>query len=101
MAGLSQALVISATGIVMLIMTTMVLGQVVDYFVWFGTTTDIQNPTLRNCMDEIMVFGKWFYYLTFYIGLTFMVYPFIWLVRINTYEDVIPAGLAQEYEGYQ
>ena len=47
MAGLSQALVISATGIVMLIMTTMVLGQVVDYFVWFGTTTDIQNPVFH------------------------------------------------------
>ena len=98
MAGLSQALIISATGVVMIILVVMCLGSVVDYFTWFGTTVEIVNPVLRHCMDEIMVFSKWFYYLCFYIGLTFVVYPFIWLVRINQYEDVIPANMLEQYQ---
>jgi len=91
MAGLTQALVVSATGIMILIFTTMVLGQVVDLFVYYGTTWEIQNATLRVCMDQLMVFATWFYYLTFYSGLSFMAYPFIFLVKINQYEDVMPA----------
>ncbi len=97
MAGLSQALLISATGVVMMILITMTVGTVVDYFMWFGTSLDIQNPILRHCMDDIMVFGRWFYLVIFYISLVFMAYPFIWLVRINTYEDVVPASAEYMY----
>jgi hypothetical protein len=91
MAGLTQALIVSASGIMILIFTTTVLGQVVDLFVYYGTTWEIVNPTLRVCMDQLMVFATWFYYLTFYSGLVFMIYPFVYLVKINRYEDIIPA----------
>jgi len=99
MAGLTQALVVSASGIMILIFTTMVLGQVVDLFVYYGTTWEIQNQTLRICMDQLMVFATWFYYLTFYSGITFMIYPFIYLVKINQYEDIVPASGAYDEEG--
>ena len=97
MAGLSQALLISATGVVMMILITMTVGTVVDYFMWFGTSLDIQNPVLRQCMDSIMVFGRWFYLVIFYISLVFVAYPFIWLVRVNQYEDIVPANAQYEY----
>jgi hypothetical protein len=99
MAGLTQALVVSASGVLMLIFTTLVLGQVVDLFVYYGTTWEIQNAILRSCMNELMVFATWFYYLTFYSGIVFMLYPFIYLVKINRYEDVIPAqnDYSEEY----
>lgn len=99
MAGLTQALVVSASGVMMLIFTTLVLGQVVDLFVYYGTTWEISNQILRTCMDELMVFATWFYYLTFYSGLVFMTYPFVYLVKINRYEDVIPtsANYDEEY----
>jgi hypothetical protein len=101
MAGLTQALVVSASGIMILIFTTMVLGQVVDLFVYYGTTWEIANQTLRLCMNELMVFATWFYYLTFYSGLVFMIYPFIYLVKINRYEDVIPAQANYDEEYMQ
>jgi type III secretory pathway component EscS len=99
MAGLTQALIVSASGIMILIFTTMVLGQVVDLFVYYGTTWEIQNQTLQICMNELMVFATWFYYLTFYSGLIFMIYPFIYLVKVNRYEDIVPAqsGYDEEY----
>jgi hypothetical protein len=97
MAGLTQALVVSASGIVILIFTTMVLGQIVDLFVFYGTTWEIYNPMLRQCMNELMVFAQWFYYMTFYSGLMFTVYPFIYLVKINRYEDILPANAGNEY----
>jgi len=98
MAGLTQALVVSATGIMILIFTTMVLGQVVDLFVYYGSTWEISNATLRVCMDQLMMFAHWFYLLTFYSGIMFMVYPFIFLVKINTYEDVVPQGANYDEE---
>lgn len=101
MAGFTQALVVSAAGIMILIFTTMVLGQVVDLFIFYGTTWEIQNLVLRQCMNELMVFGQWFYYLTFYSGIVFMIYPFIYLVKINRYEDVIPAQANYDEEYMQ
>jgi hypothetical protein len=92
MAGLTQALIVSASGIMILLFTTMVLGQVVDLFIFYGSTWEIQNATLRVCMDQLMVFGTWFYYLTFYSGLIFTIYPFIYLVKVNRYEDIVPAS---------
>jgi len=97
MSGLTQALIISATGVVMMILITMTLGTVVDYFLWFSTTLEIQNPILRQCMDSITIFGRWFYLLIFYIALVFVAYPFIWLVKIHSYEDVVPADANYGY----
>jgi hypothetical protein len=97
MAGLTQALVVSAAGIMILIFTTMALGQIVDLFVYYGTTWEINNAMLRVCMDQLMVFAHWFYLLTFYSGIAFMVYPFIYLVKINRYEDVEPAQSQYQY----
>jgi hypothetical protein len=98
MAGLTQALIVSASGILILIFTTLVLGQVVDLFVYYGTTWEINNAVLRTCMDQLMTFATWFYYLTFYSGLVFLVYPFIYLVKINRYEDVIPSSANYDEE---
>lgn len=99
MAGLTQALMVSAAGIMILLFTTMVLGQVVDLFVYYGSTWEINNANLRVCMDQLMVFAHWFYILTFYSGIAFMIYPFIYLVKINRYEDVVPtqANYDEEY----
>ena len=97
MAGLTQALVVSAAGIMILIFTTMALGQIVDLFVYYGTTWEINDAMLRQCMDQLMVFAHWFYLLTFYSGIAFMVYPFIYLVKINRYEDVEPAQGQYQY----
>jgi hypothetical protein len=88
--GLTQALSVAATGIIMLVFDAFVLGQIVDLFVYYAATWEIHTPLMRQCMDELMIFGKWFYYIIYIMGILFVVYPIIYVIKRHRYMDVEP-----------
>jgi uncharacterized membrane protein len=88
--GLTQALAVATTGIIILIFDTLVLGQVVDLFVYYAATWELHQPVFRELMDQIMLFGRWFYYLIYILGILFVVYPIIFIIKRHRYMDVEP-----------
>lgn len=96
--GLTQALAIATTGIIILVFDTLVLGQVVDLFVYYAATWELHLPIFREMMSEFMLFGRWFYYLIYILGVLFVVYPIIFIIKRHRYMDVEPV---QDQNVYQ
>ncbi len=82
--GLTQALVIAAVGVFMMLITTIALGPVVDEFIVLGGSFDL-SPWSQGMMGEVMVYGEWFYIMVKVVALTFIAYPFIYTVRRHKY----------------
>lgn len=83
--GLTQALIISATGVFMMLITTIAVGPVVDQFVVLGGSFEL-SPWAQRMMGEVMIYGDWFYIMIRIVALTFIVYPFIYTVRRHKYQ---------------
>ncbi len=96
--GLTQALAIATTGIVILVFQTLVLGQVVDLFVYYAATWEIHSPMFRELMDQFMLFGRWFYYIIYILGILFVIYPVIFIIKRHRYMDVEPVQDQQIYQ---
>jgi hypothetical protein len=86
--GLTQALSISAFGIVLLAFDTLVLGQIVDLFVYYAGTWTLTNSYMKEAMAQILVFGTWFYAIIFIMAWLFMAYPVIFIIKRHRYMDV-------------
>jgi len=97
-AGLTQALAISATGIVILTFDAFALGVVVDYFVYLASTLPIELPIFRELMSDFILFGKWFYYIIYILGILFVIYPVIYTIKRHRYMDVEPANDERVYQ---
>jgi hypothetical protein len=95
-AGLTQALSIAAFGIVMLAFDTLVLGQIVDLFVYYASTWELQNDFMRALMQQIMVFATWFYTIIFIMAWLFMAYPVIYIIKRHRYMDVEDVSQTEE-----
>ena len=95
-AGLTQALSIAAFGIVMLAFDTLVLGQVVDLFVYYASTWQLDNAFMRELMQQILVFATWFYAIIFIMAWLFMAYPVIYIIKRHRYMDVEDVSQTEE-----
>jgi hypothetical protein len=96
--GLTQALTVSATGIVVLTINTFILGQVVDLFSYYASTWELHSTAMRFSMDQIMVFARWFYYIIYILGVVFCAYPIIFVIKRHRYMDVEPVMDQQIYQ---
>ena len=86
--GLTQALTMSAVGIVMLALDVLVMWQVVDLFVYYASTWEINNVMLKGSMQQLMIFGQWFYYIVMIMSILFLAYPVIFVIKRHRYMDV-------------
>ena len=80
----------------MLVIDTLALGPVVDYFVAFAGNLDIHDPTMLFCMHEILTFGSWFYYLIFLCGCTLILYLPVYTIKRHRYMDVEPSMVEEQ-----
>ena len=94
--GMTQALTISAFGIVMLAFDVMILGQIVDLFVYYGASWELNSPVMKECMTQVLVFGTWFYAIIFVMAWLFMAYPVIYIIKRHRYMDVEDVGSNEE-----
>lgn len=76
-ASVIQDLGFSIFGLLILVIDTLALGPIVDYFVDFATTLEILNPSMMSSMAGMVWFGNWFYYILFITGVLFLVYPIL------------------------
>lgn len=90
--GLTQALAVAAAGIVMLIIDTICLGPIVDTFIYYASTWAPQLVVFKQQMQAFVVFGQWFYYIIFVLGLIFLAYPIIFVIKRHRYMDVEPVS---------
>jgi hypothetical protein len=96
--GLTQALAVSATGIIVLVFDVFCLGVIVDYFVMLAATLPIELPIFREIMGQFMLFGQWFYYIIGILGILFVIYPIIYTIKRHRYMDVEPVNDQQIYQ---
>lgn len=83
--GLTQALVISAIGVFVMLVVTIAVGPVVDEFVILGGSFEL-TPWGQRLMGEFMVYGEWFYIMIKIVAIVFLAYPFIYTVRRHRYQ---------------
>lgn len=86
--GMTQALVLGASGLIMLVILNFCLGIVVDFFTDFASLLEIQNLTLRECMGTIMSFSQWFYWIINIMMVLFCAYPIIFIIFRHRYSEV-------------
>ena len=96
--GLTQALAVSATGILILVFDAFCLGVVVDYFVYLASTLPIELPVFKELMSQFILFGQWFYYIIAILGILFVIYPVIYTIKRHRYMDVEPVNDQQIYQ---
>lgn len=87
--GLTQALIISACGILMLIISLIGLGPIVDEFVWIGGSFELSSWG-QQYMPGFMIYGEWFYLVIRILGVMYLIWPFIYLLRRHQYRDLAP-----------
>ncbi len=86
--GLTQALAISISGLVILVFDTVLLGQIVDLFVYYASTWELYNPVMRACMQSMILFGQAFYWVILILAICFVVYPVIYVIKRHRYMDI-------------
>jgi hypothetical protein len=86
--GLTQALTVAATGVVMLLFDVFILGMVVDLFVYYAATWELGTVWGKECMLQMQLFGSWFYYIIYILGILFVVYPIIFVIKRHRYMDI-------------
>ena len=94
--GLTQALTMSAIGLVTLAFDVLVLGQIVDLFVYYAGTWEIQNEYMAALMSQLMVFGNWFYYIILLSAILFIIYPFIFIFKRHRWVDQEEISMSEE-----
>ena len=87
--GLTQALLLSACGILMLIISVIGLGPIVDEFVVLSGTYDL-SPWGQQLMPETLIYAEWFYLSLRILGVMYLIWPFIYLFRRHRYRDLGP-----------
>jgi hypothetical protein len=87
-AGLTQALTIAISGLVILAFDTLVLGQIVDLFSYYATSWELQNIYMRACMSQMIMFSTWFYWIIMVLAVCFVIYPIIYVIKRHRYMDV-------------
>lgn len=96
--GLTQALAVSAAGIITLVFDVFCLGTVVDYFVYLASTLPIETPIFQELMLQFIMFGQYFYYIIAILGIYFVLYPVIYTIKRHRYMDVEPVNDQQIYQ---
>lgn len=84
--GLTQALVISLIGIVMLLFDVFSLGPVVDTFIVTAGSFPLTSWG-QSMMPHVLLYGEWFYLIIKIIAVVFVIYPFIYLFRRHKYTN--------------
>jgi hypothetical protein len=97
-AGLTQALAVSATGIITLVFDVFCLGTIVDYFVYLASTLPIELPIFQELMSDIILFAAWFYYIIAILGILFIIYPVIYTIKRHRYMDLENVNDQQVYQ---
>lgn len=97
--GLTQALAVSLAGIVLLIFEIVLIGPIVDMFVWLAATLELNSAMGIATMPGIMVFAKWFYYIIYFLGVLFVIYPVIFIIKRHRYMDVEPTQFDEQTQG--
>ena len=97
-AGLTQALAVSITGIIVLVFDVFCLGTIVDYFVYLASTLPIETPIFKEIMLQFILFGQWFYYIIGILGVLFVIYPVIFVIKRHRYLDVEAVNDQQVYQ---
>jgi hypothetical protein len=97
-AGLTQALAVSATGIITLVFDVFCLGTVVDYFTYLASTLPIELPVFKDIMSQMIIFSQWFYYIIAILGVLFVLYPIAYVIRRHRYMDIEPVNDQQIYQ---
>ena len=87
--GLTQALLLSACGILMLIISVIGLGPIVDEFVVLSGTYDL-SPWGQELMPGTLIYAEWFYLSLRILGVMYLIWPFIYLFRRHRYRDLGP-----------
>lgn len=95
--GLTQAISVSAMGLVMLAVDLVVIAPMVDLFVDLGSTTlPVGNIVMKECMTSILVYGTWFYTIIFIMAWLLVAYPIIYIIKRHRYIDVEEIGQSEE-----
>jgi len=97
--GMTQAFAIAMTGIVILVFQVLVLGQVVDLFVYYAATWEIHSPIFQEIMEQFILFGRWFYFVIMILGFLFVIYPVIYIIKRHRYMDVEISQFDEQTQG--
>ena len=87
--GLTQALLLSACGILMVIVSTIGLGPILDEFVWLVGTYDM-SAWGQELMPGTMIYAEWFYLSLRILGVMYLIWPFVYVFRRHRYRDLGP-----------
>ncbi len=87
--GLTQALLLSTCGILMVIVSLIGLGPIVDEFVVLGGSLEM-SAWGQQLMPETMIYAEWFYLVIRILGVMYLIWPFIYLFRRHRYRDLGP-----------
>ena len=87
--GLTQALLLSTCGILMLIVSLIGLGPIVDEFVWLGGSLEM-SAWGQELMPGTLIYAEWFYLVIRILGVMYLIWPFIYLFRRHQYRDLAP-----------
>lgn len=84
--GLTQALLLSVCGILMLVVSLVGLGPIVDEFVVLGGSLELSSWG-QELMLGTMIYAEWFYLVIRILGILYLIWPFIYLFRRHRYRD--------------
>lgn len=87
--GLTQALLLSACGILLLIISLIGLGPIVDEFVWLAGSFELSEWGLQY-MPGTMLYAEWFYLVIRILGVMYLIWPFVYIFRRHRYHDRAP-----------
>ena len=87
--GLTQALILSACGILMLVISVIGLGPIVDEVVWLGSSFEL-SAWGQHYMPGVMLYAEWFYLIIRILGVMYLIWPFVYLFRRHRYRDMGP-----------
>lgn len=82
--GLTNALVVSMIGILVMIISVFSLGPVVDAFVYQASAFELSGWG-QEMVPHVLVYAEWFYIIIKLVGFIFCIYPFIYLFRRHKY----------------
>lgn len=84
--GLPQAFLISACGLLLLFISLIGLGPVVDEFVWLGASFELSTWG-QPYMTDTRIYAEWFYIVIRILGIMYLIWPFIYIFRRHRYHD--------------
>ncbi len=87
--GLTQAILLSICGIVMLVISLIGLGPIVDEFIVLAGTLGLSEWGLQY-MPGTMLYAEWFYLVIRVLAIMYLIWPFIYIFSRHRYHDRAP-----------